>query len=189
MDDFVLTNRLLKDFDTLDTAKGRRRTGLFVAEGAKCVGELMSRFECEYLFVRRGTAVDAVCTARHTAEVNGETMNRLTRLTSAPDLIAYFRIPEAEPEAPRGGCLVLALDRIQDPGNMGTMLRCCDWMGVRNVVASVDTVDIYIPKTVQASMGALARVAVTYTDLRAYLASLGGDMPVYGTFLRSEERR
>lgn len=181
--DFQLTNRLIKDFDSLDTAKGRRRTGLFVAEGGKCVSELMYRFECEYLFVRKGTAIDACCTANQTIEANGEVMRRLSRLSSAPDVIAFFHIPDNNPALPDGHELVLALDRIQDPGNLGTILRCCDWMGVHTIVASDDTADIYNPKTVQASMGALAHVEVVYTDLPVYLSKLGMDVPVYGTFL------
>lgn len=80
--------------------------------------------------------------------------------------------------------LVLALDRVQDPGNIGTILRCCDWMGVDTVIASADTVDCFNPKAVQASMGALAHVKVYYTDLAEYLGSI--DAPVYGTFLDGE---
>lgn len=181
--DFQLTNRLFKDFASLDTAKGRHRTGLFVAEGAKCVGELMNRFECEYLFVRRGSALDACCKARHTIEAGGDDMRRLSRLSSPPDVIAFFNIPDEEVAETKVDSLVLALDRVQDPGNLGTILRCCDWMGVHTVVASTDTADIFNPKTVQASMGALARINVVYTDLVSFLGNLPAEMPIYGTFL------
>jgi len=178
---------MLKDFESLDTAKGRRRTGLFVAEGEKCVGELMRRFHCRYLFVRQGKDVASYgCEYDELIPVDGAVMRTITRLSSSPDVIAFFEQPEAL-ELPAASFvrnnLVLALDRIQDPGNLGTILRCCDWMGVHTVVASQETVDVFNPKTVQASMGALARVEVVYADLVPFIKSLGAATPVYGTFL------
>ncbi len=78
---------------------------------------------------------------------------------------------------------MLALDRIQDPGNLGTILRTCDWMGIRTVVASVGTADVFNPKVVQASMGAIASVSVYYTDLAEWLKRLPAEVPVFGTYL------
>ncbi|MCQ2208297.1 MAG: RNA methyltransferase [Paludibacteraceae bacterium] len=78
------------------------------------------------------------------------------------------------------------LDRVQDPGNLGTIIRIADWFGIRNIVCSNDTVDVFNPKTVQATMGALARVKVHYADLVPFLKSLPNDFPVFGTFLEGD---
>lgn len=181
--DFVLTKALAKEFASLDDAKGRRRSGMFVAEGRKCVETLIDGgFSPRYLFADVESDFDIPGAVR----VKRGLLRDITRLSATPQVIAFFELPDhdeaADPSAPATS-LVLALDRIQDPGNMGTILRTADWMGVRTVVASRDTVDIFNPKTVQASMGAIASVKVVYTDLAEYLGSLNKDIPVYGTFL------
>lgn len=180
---FQLTNRMLKEFGSLDDAKGRRRSGLFVAEGAKCVGELLRVFHARYLFALPSWLADNKAEADEIVEASPAMLRQLTRLQATPPVIAYFEQPEAG-EVPAVEGLTVALDRVQDPGNMGTILRCCDWMGVRTVIASIDTVDCYNPKAVQASMGALVNVKVYYTDLCEYLDRV--DVPVYGTFLDGE---
>lgn len=180
---FQLTNRMLKEFGSLDDAKGRRRSGLFVAEGTKCVGELLRVFHARYLFALPSWLADNKAEADEVVEASPAMLIQLTRLQATPPVIAYFEHPEAG-ELPALDGLTVALDRVQDPGNMGTILRCCDWMGVHTVLASIDTVDCFNPKAVQASMGALANVKVYYTDLCEYLA--GVDVPVYGTFLDGE---
>lgn len=177
---FQLTNRLIKEFASLDDTKGRRRSGLFVAEGSKCVGELLGTFHARYVFALPSWLAENEVVADEVIEAAPAMLRQLTRLQATPPVIAFFDLSEAgEPGIPTG--LVVALDRVQDPGNIGTVLRCCDWMGVRTVVASPDTVDCFNPKAVQASMGALAHVKVYYTDLCEYLA--GVPVPVYGTFL------
>lgn len=186
--DFQLTNRLKKEFASLDDAKGRRRTGLFVAEGTKCVLELAVKFKARYVFASetwlgeygaRFHAGDLVASAPHV-------LRGLTRLGTTPPVVAFFELPEPSilPDNEyMASELVVALDRIQDPGNLGTILRTCDWMGVHTVLASHDTVDAFNPKTVQSTMGALARVSVVYADLDAFFASLSPEICVYGTFL------
>lgn len=188
--DFQLTNRLKKDFASLDDAKGRRRTGLFVAEGTKCVIELMARFRVRYLFALPAWLEEnaAAASAGEVIAAAPAMLRELTRLTTTPPVIAFFELPEEDSEFSEcsgfsDGGLVVALDRVQDPGNLGTILRTCDWMGVRTVVASPDTVDCFNPKVVQATMGGLARTRVVYTDLPAWLGALPTGTPVYGTFL------
>ena len=180
---FQLTNRLIKELGSLDEAKGRRRTGLFVAEGGKCVGELLKAFHARYIFARSEWLAENEVQADETVEATPAMLRQLIRLQATPPVIAYFDIPEDTPVPGHKG-LVVALDRIQDPGNMGTILRCCDWMGVDTVIASPDTVDCFNPKAVQAAMGALAHVKVYYTELCRYLDGFSG--PVYGTFLDGE---
>lgn len=180
---FQLTNKMIKEFGSLDEAKGRRRTGLFVAEGGKCVGELLKTFHARHIFARPEWLAENRVQADEITEATPAMLRQLTRLQATPPVIAYFDIPEASPIPDCKG-LVVALDRIQDPGNMGTILRSCDWMGVRTVIASNDTVDCFNPKAVQATMGALANVKVYYTDLCEYLGRFSG--PIYGTFLDGE---
>ena len=165
---FQLTNRLIKEFASLDDTKGRRRTGLFVAEGGKCVGELLSTFRARYVFASPQWLDGKDVVAGEVVEASPAMLRQLTRLQATPQAIAFFEIPETG-DIPEAKGLTVALDRVQDPGNMGTILRCCDWMGVDTVVATTDTVDCFNPKAVQASMGALAHVKVYYTDLPDYL--------------------
>ena len=178
--EFQLTRRLMREFASLDDAKGRRRAGLFVAEGTKCVLELAARFDCEYLFALPEWLAEhsEQIEAATTVDAKPQMLRELTRLTATPPVIAFFRLPQAA-EAPAPDYvqsnLVVALDRVQDPGNLGTILRTCDWMGVHTVVASTDSVDAFNPKAVQSTMGALARVNIIYTDLAAWLRSLDGD--------------
>ena len=184
----ILTNRQRKELHSLDDVKGRRRSGLFVAEGTKCVLELAVTFKARYLFARpewlleHGDAFDA----GSVIECGASVLREITRLGTTPPVIACFELPPAAECPDRSffeSKLVLALDRVQDPGNLGTILRTCDWMGVRTILATHDTVDAFNPKTVQATMGALARVRVVYCDLVEVLSSLEGSVPVYGTFL------
>lgn len=182
-----ITNCMQKIFASLDAAKCRRREGLFPAEGTKCVVDLLPRFTCEWLFalpewIEAHAPVLAEYAPVRCVPSTPQMIRSITRLPSAPEVTAFFALPapKAVPDVSAGE-LVLALDCIQDPGNMGTIVRCCSWMGVKKIVASTDTVDCFNPKAVQASMGALARVMVFYTDLAAWLGTL--DMPVYGTFL------
>lgn len=186
--DFQLTARLKKEFASLDEVKGRRKSGLFVAEGTKCILQLLPGFTVKYLFAleewleEHGRDIEAeykVC-------VNKATLRELTRLSTTPPAIAFFNLPEAKTTPEQlGDELVLALDRVQDPGNLGTILRTADWFGVKTVVCSIDTVDCFNPKTVQATMGALANLNIVYLDLAQWLGSLE-HTPVYGTFLDGE---
>ncbi len=172
-----ITNALRKLVKSLSEAKHRRREGLFVAEGTKCVGDTAGAFRCRYLFARR-----------QWIESHGETIaslspERMTHLTTASQVMAVYEIPAAsEPDSPTlQDQLTVVLDRIQDPGNLGTIIRLCDWMGVTTILASPDTADVWSSKVVQSTMGAIARVKVIYCDLPATLS--GWQSPVYGTFL------
>lgn len=189
--DFQLTRRMAKDFASLDTPKGRRKMNLFVAEGDKCVGELLGIFRCNILFAlpewlkKNEKNLSALADAE-IVEASRGLLGEISRLTSTPPVVAFFSLPDDAPiPAPEavGESLFLALDCVQDPGNLGTIMRCCDWMGVRTIIASADTVDAFSPKCVQAAMGATARVKVVYTSLKEFLDSLPAGTPVYGTFL------
>lgn len=188
---FQLTNRIRKEFASLDEAKWRRRTGLFPAEGTKCVLELAAAFRPHSIFATDewiNEHGDNVAGVGVTA-VAPRDLRELTRLSSTPPVIATFELPEASvvPDMSYfSENLVLMLDRIQDPGNLGTILRTCDWMGIRTIIASEDTVDCFNPKVVQATMGGLARTKVVYTDLASLLGTINKSVAICGTFLDGE---
>lgn len=182
---YMPTRRQLKEFSQLDDARRRRESGIFVAEGSKCVLELLEAFRCRFLFARQEWLDEHIVDISRAdidtiSPANGELMRELTRLPSAPPVIAFFE-QRQHPFTLDNNELTVALDRVQDPGNLGTIIRCCDWFGVRRIVASSDTVDCYNPKAVQATMGALARVEIAYGNLAELLGS--ATIPVYGTFL------
>ena len=156
---------------SLQHKKFRDELGLFVAEGDKCIEELRKGFELVNLY-RAGENATAT------------EIEQMSGLRTPQGSIAVFRkqIINHKSEIINGE-LLLALDGIQDPGNLGTIIRTCDWFGVKQIICSPDTADCYNPKVVQATMGALARVNVTYTDLPAFLA----DKPnIFGTLLEGE---
>ena len=182
-----LTNRLRKLVSSLDDARVRREEHLFVAEGTKCVLDTLHHFNVRYLFATQAWL------DRHHGDVKGfevtavkrADMERMSHLSTPPDVLAVYDIPEYDvTSVDTRGKLLLALDRVQDPGNLGTIMRIADWFGIRDIICSRDTVDLYNPKVVQATMGAVARVRVHYTDLPAWLSGCG--VPVYGTFLHGE---
>ncbi len=163
-----VSKALLKRLRSLQQKKFRDEEGLFLAEGRKCVEELVKRFELVYLIdSQNATQTD---------------IEQLSSLRTPQGVIGVFRKPAA-PTASVADGLVVCLDGIQDPGNLGTIIRTCDWFGVRQVVCSNDTADCFAPKVVQATMGALARVEVVYTDLEAFLGAAPKGLPIYGTLL------
>ena len=164
---------------SLQQKKFRDERGLFVAEGRKCVEELAKAFEQVMLFVEGENAT-------------AQEIEQMSSLRTPQGVIGVFRkAGETLPNPPLkgGGEIIVALDGVQDPGNLGTIIRTCDWFGVRRLVCSHDTADCYNPKVVQATMGALARVQVEYVDLVSWLEEIKAlnshpsTLPIYGTLL------
>lgn len=174
---------------SLADVKGRRRAGLFAVEGTKCVLDMLGAFELRHLYATpawldaRGAALGGPVAPE---AVSRAELTEMSSLSLASDVIAVFALPEPAPFDPAmlAGKLTVALDRVQDPGNLGTIIRTADWMGVDTVLASADTADCFNPKTIQATMGALARVRVVYGPLPHMLAA--APCPVCGTFLDGE---
>ncbi|MDE5785484.1 MAG: RNA methyltransferase [Duncaniella sp.] len=186
-----LTNALRKMVASLDDARHRRETGLFKAEGMKIVEDTLPWFGVRYLMVARQAVEDAIrrfpqMTDRIVPCTRAD-LERMTSLTTPREIIAVYELPEADidPEPPYPGELILALDDLRDPGNMGTILRMAAWMGIKRVWCSRECVDVFNPKVVQGTMGAIARVSVTYCDLPRVL-SRTDKVEVYGTFLEGE---
>lgn len=184
----MISKNQFKYIRQLEQKKYRRREGLFVAEGIKTVEDLMQRYQPrmlyatdEYLNSRSHLlkAEDGVC------RVTDEELRRLSFQQHPQQVLALFPIPDmSTTKIPSG--LSLALDGVQDPGNLGTIIRIADWFGIDTIYCSEETVDAWNPKVVQATMGSIARVNIVYTDLSAFLDGLPHDFPVYGTFLDGE---
>lgn len=161
---------------------------LFLAEGNKLVGDLLPYFECELLICSSSwLATQGDVQAKEWILAEQEEIDRASLLKTPQQVIAVFQQANHPLPNPQELCgqLSLVLDGIQDPGNLGTIIRLADWFGIEHVLCSKDTVDAYNPKTVQASMGALARVKTHYTDIGSLIEQCrqDGTFPVYGTFL------
>ncbi|MDE6383964.1 MAG: RNA methyltransferase [Paramuribaculum sp.] len=181
-----LTNAYRKMVAGLSAARSRRESGLFKAEGTKCVLDTITYFDTEALMATSAWVQSHPQFKDMATVVTARDLDRMSSLSTAPDVIAVYKIPEVPLDVPAlANELVVALDSIQDPGNLGTIIRSADWFGVRNILCSKDTVDVYNPKVVQATMGAIARVKVHYCDLGSVIADLK-PVAAYGTFLDGE---
>ncbi len=179
---FPLTRAENKWISSLRQKKYRDETGCFMAEGRKCIEELTAGFDCLLLVVRdQAPVLEGLASVKH---VTAKQMAELSLLTTPTDYIAVFNSTPIH-RTENTDTLILALDGVQDPGNMGTILRTCDWMGVSHVLCSRQTADCFAPKVVQATMGALAHLTVTYTDLPDALNRLRSQhgYSVFGTSL------
>ncbi len=166
-----LSKAQVKWVRSLQQKKHRDAEGVFVAEGAKCVEELRRAFELVLL----ATSDNATYTE----------IEQMSSLRTPQGVIGVFKKREFNSEIPSD--LLVALDGVQDPGNLGTIIRTCDWFGIHDILCSRDTADCYNPKVVQATMGALARVRVHYVDLPKELTLLRQTgLPLYGTLLEGE---
>lgn len=174
-------------YGNLHTVKMRRRHGLFTAEGAKAVEDLSRYFQIDALILREGTEVASELRVEAPAvyEVTEGEMKKLSEFTTPSDVMGVFRIPEQSVPEPDSSKLYVMLDGVRDPGNLGTIIRTCHWFGVFDIYASYDTVDCYNPKVVQATMGSLGAVRVSYCNLKELIES-HRDMPVYGTLLNGD---
>ena len=164
--------------------RGRTEHGLFVAEGEKLIGELRT----SHLGVRKIFALEGLFSGPEVEVVGTKEMERLSLLKTASNSLALVEIPHYGLDMRAlAGRLTLALDDVQNPGNLGTIVRLADWFGIEHIVCSPDTADVFSPKTVQATMGALAHVKVHYTELEDYLkAQAARQIPLFGTFLDGE---
>ncbi|EAR13973.1 RNA methyltransferase, TrmH family protein [Polaribacter irgensii 23-P] len=156
----------LKLITSLSQKKYRQKHNLFIAEGIKVVNELLqSDFEVALIFCTNEfkTSLPKAKIVR----VSETELNKISSLKSPNKVLSLFKIPEDKPIQNSG--LILALDAINDPGNLGTIIRLCDWFGISQLICSKDTVDCYNQKVVQASMGSLTRISIQYLDLKNYL--------------------
>jgi len=177
----MVSKNQIKLITSLQQKKYRITHQLFFAEGVKVIQELLdSNFELEHLYTTQYD-FEEVSGAKKSL-IHENDLKKISALTTPNSCLAVFKIPEEREIATSG--LIIALDDIRDPGNLGTILRLCDWFGVEQVVCSRETVDIYNPKVVQATMGSITRVNVAYLDLCDYITQT--DLSVFGTFMDGE---
>ena len=174
----MVSKNQIKLITSLQHKKYRIENQLFIAEGVKVIQELLeSNFVLEHLFATE-TIFEQVPISQKTV-IKEQDMKRITALSSASSCLAIFKIPPETKIDTKG--LIIALDDIRDPGNLGTIIRLCDWFGVTQLLCSHETVDVYNPKVIQATMGSITRVKVNYIDLKDYV--LQSSLPVFGTFM------
>ena len=189
-----LSKNLVKLIRSLEQKKYRSQHGLFVVEGDKTVGEVLnSPMVTEYLLAKpiwlEQLSADIYGKIKNIIEVNDRELSQISFLKTSNQAMALVRIPEHTLSITElTGGLSLYLDQVQDPGNLGTIIRLADWFGIHHVLCGQGCADPYNPKTVQSTMGAVIRVKTFQTDLQLFrqLKAYDPDFPVYGTFLDGE---
>ncbi len=191
----MISKNRLKYVRSLEMKKYRKAEGVFVAEGHKLVGDLLDVFECKYLAATsEWLSANAAWVDRQRQsgvevdEVTDEELKRASFQETPQQVLAVFKqlTYEVDVNEVARKQLCLVLDDVQNPGNLGTIVRLADWFGIEHIFCSKGCADIYNPKTVQATMGGIARVRVHEADLSELLSRLDKDIPVYGTFLDGE---
>ena len=183
-----LSKNKIKYIKSLGEKKFRNEHNTFVAEGAKLVFDLLGTCHCQLIAALPPILASyPELKAEEIITAHESELKKATFLKTAPQMMGVFYRPSQEiGEIDPDNQLYLVLDGIQDPGNMGTIVRIADWFGIEHIICSPDTADIFNPKTVQATMGAIARVKVFYTDLPDFLKA-HTHLPIYGTFLEGED--
>ncbi len=180
----MISKNKIKYIRSLELKKNRNKEGKFVAEGFKVVDDLLALQPADLI-----VATQEWLHGKHLAaqteviEVTEEELKKVSFLQHPQQVLAVFRQATSGDYSINTSELSLALDGVQDPGNLGTIIRIADWFGITHIYCSQDTADVYNPKVVQATMGSIARVKVEYGNLLALVESLPADVPVYGTLL------
>ena len=172
----MLSKNEQKQIRLLGQKKHRSKLGFFIAEGEKIVQELVQEdFELDTIFSSK-----EIDFAPYRL-IDQETLNKVSHLKAASSILAIFKIPGIISTEQVSDSFSLALDSVSDPGNLGTIIRLCDWFGIKNIYCSPDTVDCYNPKAIQSTMGSIARVNCHYVDLKNLIEQ--SKVPVYGATL------
>ncbi|MBU6262920.1 MAG: RNA methyltransferase [Bacteroidetes bacterium] len=173
----------LKYIQSLSDKKVRLETGCFIAEGVKLVGEMIAAgYPIRAIYAL--DSWDAPDTSIEVNRVEAFELEKMSLLQTPNQVVAVAKMPSKTDAINLTGKLTIVLDGIQDPGNLGTIIRIADWFGVQQIVASEDTVDVYNPKVIQATMGSFMRVSVAYKNIADWLPTL--QLPVYGALLEGE---
>lgn len=178
----MVSKNEIKLITSLHQKKYRNKHQLFIAEGTKGVIELLNSKIKPYKIVKiQGKSIDGL-PKDTTVDISTVEMKKISCLKTPTDVLAVFHMPEMELEESTG--LIVALDNVRDPGNLGTIIRLCDWFGVSQLICSESSVDCYNPKVVQATMGSLARVQISYQDLEDVLSKT--NKPIYGATMEGD---
>lgn len=183
----MLSKSQKKLISSLQQKKFRDKFNLFAAEGEKIIVDLAKTFRCKYLISSQESLLSLVVADQYIKVNSDDDLKQISSLSTPHKIIAVFEKQVSSPTIDFTSIknkLVLAVDTVQDTGNLGTIIRVADWYGIDNIICSYNTVDVFNPKTVQATMGALANVNIVYTDLYDFLVNAQAhDISIYGTFL------
>lgn len=180
----MLSKNQIKLINSLKQKKFRSKYGLFVAEGIKTIEELLnSDFKLDKLYtvVPLNSYANSILSENEIL-ISERELNQISFLKTPNKALALFNMPLVSPVEMEG--LVLALDSIRDPGNLGTIIRLCDWFGVKQLICSNETVDCYNPKVIQATMGSISRVNISYLNLEDFLKK--STLPIFGAFMEGK---
>ena len=176
----MVSDKQIKIIKSLKHKKYRIKYNLFVAEGDKTIVELiLSGFNINILY-SINSQIEGV--KNSVVQLSNLELNKISNLSTPKNSLAVFEIPKSKDI--NYNRLIIGLDNISDPGNLGTIIRLCDWFGIEDLICSFDTVDCYNPKVVQASMGSISRVNITYLDLQNSLES--NSLKTYGTYMQGD---
>lgn len=190
----MISKNKIKYLHSLKAKKFRDAEGVFVAEGPKVVGDIFSRYKSNLTLLvatsewlkGEGRSIASVANCE-IIEVTEDELTKASFLCHPQQVLAVFKTLDSHVDTNLlTSKLTIVLDGVQDPGNLGTIIRIADWFGIENVICSADTADAYNPKVVQATMGSIARVNVTYMNLSVLFDSLPKDFPIYGTLLEGD---
>ncbi len=177
----MLSKKQFKLINSLKKKKYRSEYQLFLAEGIKVVEEFINSDFKPHLIYCTSDYSDEL-SINNLLEISDNDLTRISEFSTPNQILGVFNIPIMQ--RPKTSGLSLLLDGVNDPGNMGTIIRLCDWFGLEQIICSLNTVDCYNPKVVQASMGSLSRIAVVYTNIASYLKQ--ETRPIYGASLNGE---
>ena len=176
----MITKNQIKLIISLQQKKHRISNNLFLAEGEKVIRELLnSKFELVHIYCSENIFSDL--NKNNYSIIDDNDLKKISALATPNNCLALFKMSNNIDSIDDN--LTLVLDNIRDPGNLGTIIRLCDWFGISQLICSPDTVDFYNPKVIQATMGSLTRVNIIYTDLIDFLEKT--KLPIYGTFMDS----
>ncbi|MDW5287847.1 RNA methyltransferase [Formosa sp. PL04] len=175
----MLSKNQIKLINKLKLKKHRAESNVFVAEGVKTIRELLnSDLKLQYLYTTESFNLETDLEIL----ISETDLKRISFLTSPNKAFAVFEIPKPKPIDVSQLCV--ALDDVRDPGNLGTIIRLCDWFGINNLICNIGTVDCFNPKVVQATMGSITRVNINYLDLESFLQDV--NVPIYGAFMEGK---
>ena len=187
----MLSKALIKRISSYKESKYRNQDKVFVVEGVKVVNELLnSCFQIETIFALRKWLDDnsksIINKTNNIIEVSGDELKKISSFSTPNQVLAVVKTPSPK-EVVFKDKLVIALDQINDPGNLGTIIRIAHWFGIEDIICSENTVDQFNPKTIQSTMGSLFRVNVSYHNFKSYLQNLPKDYPIYGAVVENGE--